>query len=211
MMRSTDECEMSRSCHSATFSSPACEVAAQHAGQTAELLGLHRVALVRHRARALLRAGRGTAPRPRRTSVRCRWRISSRERLDRRADRRARVEQLGVAVAGEHLRGRHRPQPEPLAHVRLDLRDRRWSRCRPRPTACRPRSASRARDQAHAVAAQLQRPQRELGSRRWWARRGCRGCGPTIGVSRCSRARAVIAASSASTASMHEIAAPARA
>ena len=57
MMRSTDECEMSRSCHSATFSSPADEVAPQHPGQPAELLGLHRVPLVRHRARALLRAG----------------------------------------------------------------------------------------------------------------------------------------------------------
>ena len=32
------------------------EVAAQHAGEAAQLLGLHRIALVRHRARTLLRA-----------------------------------------------------------------------------------------------------------------------------------------------------------
>ena len=54
MMRSTDECEMSRSCHSATFSSAACAVRTHHARQAADLLARDRVALVRHGRRALL-------------------------------------------------------------------------------------------------------------------------------------------------------------
>ena len=45
---------MSRSCQSATFSRPGLRVAAQHAGQARDPLGDDRVALVRHRARALL-------------------------------------------------------------------------------------------------------------------------------------------------------------
>ena len=107
MMRSTDECEMSRSCHSATFSSAGLQVAAQHPGQPAQLLGLHRVALVGHRARALLRPG---AERLLDLAHLGALQVADLggERLDGRADRRARVEQLGVAVAGEHLGGRHR-------------------------------------------------------------------------------------------------------
>ncbi len=45
---------MSRSCHSATFSSAACAFAADHASQPADLLAGHWIALVRHRRRALL-------------------------------------------------------------------------------------------------------------------------------------------------------------
>ena len=45
---------MSRSCHSATFSSAGLRVAAQHAREAGDLLGLDRVALVRHRRGALL-------------------------------------------------------------------------------------------------------------------------------------------------------------
>ena len=83
------------------------EVAAQHPGEPAELLALHRVALVGHRGRALLLAGAerllglahlGALQVP----------DLERERLDGGADRRAGVEQLGVTVAGEHLRGGHR-------------------------------------------------------------------------------------------------------
>ena len=51
------------------------QIAAQHAREPAELLALDRVALVRHRARALLATRKGSATSP--TSVRCRWRISS--------------------------------------------------------------------------------------------------------------------------------------
>ena len=54
MTRSTDECEMSRSCQSATFSSAGHGVAAQQPRQADDLLAADRVALVRHRRRALL-------------------------------------------------------------------------------------------------------------------------------------------------------------
>ena len=66
MTRSTDECEMSRSCQSATFSSAAIAFAAKQPRQPDDLLAADRVALVRHRRRALLPARR-TAPRPRRS------------------------------------------------------------------------------------------------------------------------------------------------
>ena len=143
--------------------------------------------------------GRGTAPRPR--APRCaagggpRWRTSSIVAPTRRAG----VELLGVAVAGDHLRGRHRLRARALAHVRARPRDRCWSRCRPRPTACRRRPrpgprARRSRSRSH-----LQRPERELG-----AERGGLGV-DAVGAAdhrRCRGARGparVIAASSAST------------
>ena len=54
MTRSTDECEMSRSCHSAMFSSAAMRVGAKQPREPDDLLAADRVALVRHRRRALL-------------------------------------------------------------------------------------------------------------------------------------------------------------
>ncbi len=54
IMRSTDECEISRSCHSATFSIAGIGVGAHHAGQAGDVFRQHRIALVRHRRRALL-------------------------------------------------------------------------------------------------------------------------------------------------------------
>ena len=48
---------MSRSCHSVTFSSAGIDGAAHHAGEAGEVLGQHRVALVRHRRAALLARG----------------------------------------------------------------------------------------------------------------------------------------------------------
>ena len=45
---------MSRSCHSATFSSAGSDIAADHPREAREVLGQHRVALVRHRRAALL-------------------------------------------------------------------------------------------------------------------------------------------------------------
>ena len=54
MTRSTDECEMSRSCQSATFSSAAIALRAQQPRQPDDLLAADRIALVRHRRRALL-------------------------------------------------------------------------------------------------------------------------------------------------------------
>ena len=52
--RSTELWEMSRSCHRATSSRPAPEVAAQHPGQAAQALGEDGVALVGHGRAALL-------------------------------------------------------------------------------------------------------------------------------------------------------------
>jgi hypothetical protein len=54
MPRSTDECEMSRSCHSATFSSAGVTAAAHEAGEAGQVFAQHRIALVRHGGRALL-------------------------------------------------------------------------------------------------------------------------------------------------------------
>ncbi len=68
------KCEMSRSCHSVTFSSAGIDGAAHHAGEPRQVLGQHRVALVRHRRAALLAGGEELLRL--RTSVRCRWRIS---------------------------------------------------------------------------------------------------------------------------------------
>ena len=165
-MRSTDECEMSRSCHSATSSSAGLQVAAQHAGQPAELLGLHRVALVRHRARALLLARRGTAPRPR--APRCAAGGGSRARTTRCVaptdahaySTSAWRSRASTCVAGTGVR------PSALAHVAPRPRDRRWSTCRPRPRACRRRwrrGPARSRSRSRRT---CMRPQRELGAER---------------------------------------------
>ena len=112
---------MSRSCQSATSSSAGLQVAAQHARQPAELLALHRVALVRHRARALLLPARNGSSTSRDLGA-LQVADLERERLDARADRRARVQQLGVTVAREHLGRGHRREPERRAHVLLDAR-----------------------------------------------------------------------------------------
>ena len=56
MMRSTELCEMSRSCHRAMFSYAATMFAAHQAGQAADLLAGYRIALVRHRGTAALLA-----------------------------------------------------------------------------------------------------------------------------------------------------------
>ena len=55
-IRSADECEMSRSCQSATFSSPTSAWRADDAREPADPLGDDRVPLVRHRRRPLLAA-----------------------------------------------------------------------------------------------------------------------------------------------------------
>ena len=153
---------------------PGLQVAAQHAGEAAELLGLHRVALVRHRARALLGAG---AERLLDLADLGALEVADLggERLDGGAHRRARVEQLGVAVAGDHLRGRHRREPERLAHVGLDRgidvgvgadRARELADGDGRPG---PGPAARGRG-APAW------PRGRAWRRTWWARRARRGC-----------------------------------
>ena len=67
-----------------------------------------------------------------------------------------------MAVAGDHLGGRHRLEAERPAHVRLDLGlDVRVGPDRPRELA--DRDPAPGRDQPLAVAVDLQRPQGELG------------------------------------------------
>ena len=164
-MRSTDECEMSRSCHERDVLEPGLQIAAQHAGEPAELLGLHRVALVRHRARALLGAG---AERLLHLAHLGALEVADlgREGLDGGTHRRARVEQLGVAVAGDHLRGRHRRRARAPRTRRPRPRGRCWSRCRPRPRACRPRWPGAGPGEPFAVAVHLHGPERQLGPER---------------------------------------------
>ena len=103
--RSTDEWLMSRSCQSAMFSSAAHGVAAQQARQAGDVLGEDRVALVRHRRRALLPAPNGSCASP--TSVRCRWRISTAMRSHVPAEDRQRARR--TARGGRAARPASRP------------------------------------------------------------------------------------------------------
>ena len=54
IMRSTEECEISRSCQRATFSIAGSAKARTMRASPGHVLGQHRIALVRHRRRALL-------------------------------------------------------------------------------------------------------------------------------------------------------------
>ena len=163
---------MSRSCQSATFSSPTSGGRAHDAGEPADPLGDLRIALVRHRRGALHPRANGSSTS--RTSVRARWRISVANRSSERRDERERGEQLRVAVARDHLgRERVRLEPEPLAGDALDL-------------GVEPGvGADRARELADAVRLErarkprrgrgrARRPSRRASSRTSSARRGCR-------------------------------------
>ena len=57
MARSTEECEMSRSCQSTTFSSAGVTALRTSRARPSEVFGEHGVALVRHRRRPLLPLG----------------------------------------------------------------------------------------------------------------------------------------------------------
>ncbi len=102
IMRSTEECEISRSCQSATFSSAGVTIAAHQAGKAGEVFGQHRIALVRHRRRALL---------ARREELLGFQHLGAlqmadfdREALDRRGDDAERRKEHRVAVARDDLR-----------------------------------------------------------------------------------------------------------
>src|SRR5262249_47299570 len=97
------------------------EVGAEHPRQSAQLLGPPGIALVRHRARALLGAGtEGLLDLANLGALE--MADLEGEALHGRADGRARVQELCVAVAGEDLPRRGRRQPQPFADERLDLR-----------------------------------------------------------------------------------------
>ena len=195
MTRSTDECEMSRSCQRAMFSSAAIALARSSRARPDDLLAADRVALVRHRRRALLPLAERlldladlgllqTAD-------------LERELLERGRGDRERRQQLGVAVALDHLRrdrrglaGRAARRPAPRS------RDRDARRCRPRRKSCRPTTTSRARSTrsrlrcSSAYQSASFRPN-VIGS-------ACTPCvRPIIGVRRCSSARSRTASISA--------------
>ena len=190
--RSAEECEMSRSCQSGDVLEPTTALRADHAGEPRDALAHDRVALVRHRRRALLAAANGSSAS--RTSVRCRWRISVANRSSDAADHGQRREEARVPVARDDLRRR-----------RLDARGRalerdaprragrRCRRRRPRPTACRRRrrrarrrgAPGRARARTHQPSSF--RPKVVGSACTPWVR-------PMHGVERCSSARAPTAA-----------------
>ena len=209
-MRSTDECEMSRSCHSATSSRPACRLprSTRASPQSCSAFtGLRLCGIALEPFCAPARNGSSTS----RDLGALQVADLEGERLDasRRPTRTRRAARRGG-------RGRSPGSPAPasrpsaLAHVAPRPRGRRWSRCRPRPRACRPRSprgpgaaARRSRRTCSAQSASL--APNVVGSA-WmpWVR-------PTIGVSRYSWARAAIAASSVGRGVEQEVAAPASA
>ena len=138
MIRSTEECEMSRSCHERDVLERRLGVAAQHPGQAGDLLGLDRIALVGHRARALL-------PGAERLAHLADLGAGEMAQLGGKAlqpgaGERDRAQQLGVAIAGHDL-GRDRlGAPGPAAPAREPRTPERWpSRSRPRPTPRRRR------------------------------------------------------------------------
>ena len=198
MTRSTDECEMSRSCHSATFSSAACRLPRSTRARPhscSDLIGFRLCGIALEPFCSPSRNGSSAS----RTSVRWRWRISSANDSIARAERRARVHHLGVAIAREHLRRRYRVAARGARTRTARRTGRRSSTCRPRPRASRPRSrraraAKRSRSRRTCIAHSASFTPNVVGSA-WmpWVR-------PTIGVSRNSRARRAIAASRSAAA-----------
>ena len=151
---------MSRSCQSATFSSPTSAFAADDAREPADPLGDDRVALVRHRRRALLAAAERLLDL---AHLRAREMPDlEREPLERRREQRERVQHLGVPVALEDLRrARRRLEPEPLAGDPLDLRIGRRVGADGAGELADAHPLERARD-AGAVALERERPAGEL-------------------------------------------------
>ena len=119
MTRSTEECEMSRSCQSAMFSSAAC-VAAEQPGQAGDLLAADRVALVRHRRRTLLALAERLLDLADLGLLQAA--NLERELFERGRGDRQRHQQLGVTVALMTRRHRRRLQAEALADPGFDRR-----------------------------------------------------------------------------------------
>ena len=162
--RSADECEMSRSCQSATFSSPTTAARAHDAREPADPLGDDRVPLVRHRRRALLALAERLLDL---AHLRAREVPDlERELVERGRADGERGEQLRVPVALDDLRRRRRRlEAEALAGDPLDLGvDRRVLADGARELADA-HALERARD-ARACAVELERPHRELQTER---------------------------------------------
>ena len=151
---------MSRSCQSATFSSPTTRVGAHDARKPADPLGDDRVALVRHRRRPLLAAAERLLHL---AHLRAREVPDLvREPVERRREQRECVQHLGVPIALEDLRrARRRLEPEPLAGDPLDLRVDRRVRADGARELADAHALERARD-AGAIALERERPAGEL-------------------------------------------------
>ena len=143
----------------------------------AEPLALHRVALVGHGRRPFwpaLRNGSSASPHLGALQVA----DLGGERLDRGPHRRRRRRaysawrsRASTWVAGTGVR------PERARTRSPRRRGRRWSRCPPRPTACR-RPWRRGPGEPLPVPVAPGGPTAPAWRPRWSARRGCRGCGP---------------------------------
>ena len=106
MTRSTEECEMSRSCQRATFSKAGLRVAADDAGEAADLLAGDGIALVRHGGRSLLLLAEelfGLAD-----FGALQVADFGGDLVERRSDHGERGEIVRVAIALDHLRGDRR-------------------------------------------------------------------------------------------------------
>ena len=166
---------MSRSCHSATFSIAGNDGAAHHAGKAGEVFGQHRVALVRHRRRALL-PGREIFLRLQHFGA-LQVADFDREPFDRRGDHAQRREEHRVAIARDHLRrNRLEGQAQLFGDIFLDRgidigegADRAGNRAGG--------DVLRAPRSAAPCSAQTRHRPPPASGRRWSARHGCRGCG----------------------------------
>ena len=173
--RSTDECEMSRSCQSAMFSSAACALPLSSRASPvicSEPIGL-RLCGIADEPFWPLPNGSCTSP----ISVFCKPANFEREFLQRRARNRDRRQQLGMTIALNHLRGdRRRLQPELAADRRLRSTDRDGQTSRPRPRSSPPRRP-RARASAAPGRAAAPRTTAPASARTSWARHARHGCG----------------------------------
>ena len=115
---------MSRSCHSAT-SSRAAWALPRSTRASPEICSLRdRVALVRHRARALLPGAKRLLQLAHLRALQVT--DLGRQPLQARARQGDRLHELGVAIARDDLRGDILArQPQPLQHARLELGARR--------------------------------------------------------------------------------------
>ena len=155
---------MSRSCHSATSCRPACRLPRSTRDKTGDRLGRDRVALVGHRRRALL-ARLETLLHLAHLGALQVAQLDG-DQLARRADRGAGLEVLGVAVAGDHLRRRHRRSGRARSPTCASTAGSMFEYVPTAPLSLHTATDSRAARRRVAVAVDLQRPQRHLGAER---------------------------------------------
>ena len=165
MMRSTELCEMSRSCQSATFSKRRLGVGAHHARQAANLLAADGIALVRHGRTAALAGGERLLGLAHFGALQ----VANFEGdfFERGGDDRQRGDVLRVAVALDHLRSdRRAAQAQAPADGFFDLQRPDARRCPPRRKFCPRPSARAASAEALDVAAVFGKPVGDLAGQR---------------------------------------------